>query len=572
MIKNQKRVYVVIVALGMITHKPLDAALAPQRATQEVNADNRAINQLHNYFIANYNQFGGDMKKAYDRYKDLIQAGAPTYSYKGYIHLLYETGNYAHVLQLIPKVDPLFKDTQDVQIIFAKVLEQSGKSNEADTRFIQLNDKFKNNQEIAFQAANSYLRRKEPENAIKVIDTLLNSAQRRPNNFIFYFMKAQIQLQLNNKKDALANVQKSLDLHPRFDKGWLLYAVLTEQEGQLNDAIKGYNTFLELSGGNREIEEHLLKLLFKQKIEKQSNNQLQHLNKKSFDKALMYFDQKQYDTALAEVDACLIEKPEDDDSKLLKIQILAALNRTNEIAITLTRWIIKNPDKQTWFQALHLLVTQEDMPYSKAIEILRTVEKKAPQHLLPVLYLADLYIRSHNQNKSMTYLKKIIALTEDYKVKSKSLYQIALMHYEKGHYKEMEQVLTQAQQINPEYAPTSNLLAYFYASQGENLDEAQKLIEPVVKKYKNNPHYLDTQALIYLKQNRYQEALTLLEKLAKKAPSDYTILVHLSQAQQLAGNAKQALGTIEHAKKYAHTTHEKQECIKLTNQWKIQRT
>lgn len=542
-----------------------------QLRASELEPSNKAVGQLHNYFMANYNQFGGDMKKAYDRYKDLIQSDAPTYSYKGYIHLLYETGNYAHVLQLIPKVDPLFKDTQDIQIIFAKVLEQAGKIQEADARFIQLNDKFKNNQEIAFQAANSYLRRKEPENAIKVIDGLLNSSQRRPNNFIFYFMKAQIQLQLNKKGEALVNVQKSLDLHPRFDKGWLLYAVLTEQEGQLNDAIKGYNTFLELAGSNKEIEEHLLQLLFKQKIEQQSSNKIHLKDKKSFDKALIYFDDKKYNDALAHIDQCLIEKPEADDCKVLKIQILTAMNRTDAITALLKQWITKNPEKQLWYSTLHLLVTQKDLPYSKALDTLHAVESAAPNSTLPVLYLADLYTRAQNYEKALIYLKKSNNISKDTKVRSKILFQIGLNYYESKQYKEMEQVLLESKQLNPGYAPTANLLAYHYATEGKNLNEAMLLIEPVVKKYKNNPHYLDTQALIYLKQNKNNEALALLEKLAQKAPCDYTILVHLSQAQHYSGNAQQALKTIEQAKKYAKTTFEKQECLNLKNQWKTQK-
>src|SRR2546430_2720766 len=84
----------------------------------------------------------------------------------------------------------------------------------ADDRFIRLNDKHKTNPELAFNAANSYLRRKEPENALKVINNYLNNSPRKPTNFLFHFMIAQIQLQLNNKEEALKSVQKSLEMHP----------------------------------------------------------------------------------------------------------------------------------------------------------------------------------------------------------------------------------------------------------------------------------------------------------------------------------------------------------------------
>lgn len=532
---------------------------------------NTAAQNLQNYFIANYHQFGGDMKKAYERYKELIQSEAPAYTYKGYIHLLFDTGNYAHILQLMPKVDSLFKENKDVQVIFAKVLEQAGKSEEADIRFIELNEKFKNDQEVAFQAANSHLRRKEPENALQVIDAMLNSSARKPNNFIFYFMKAQILLQLNKKNEALANVQKSLELHPKFDKGLLLYALLSEQEGQLNDAIKGYSSFLEVSGSNREIEEHLLQLVFKQKIEQQSKNKTLLVNKQCFDKALALFDEKKYEPALAQIDACLKERPDSDESKILKIQILTALKRIDSITALLKQWLIQEPDKKLWYQTLHLL-TQTDIPYTKAIETLHALEKAHPNNKSAELYLADLYIRAQNHEKALTYLHRAAKNARDAAVKSKILFQIGLIDYEAHNYQDMKKNLTQALDLNPHNAPASNLLAYHYASEGKNLKEAQRLIEPVIKKYKNNPHYLDTQALIYLKQQKYADALKLLQRLAQKAPSDYTILVHLGQAQKLSGNTKAALGVLEQAKKYAKTPQETQECLSLLNQWKIQKT
>ena len=52
-------------------------------------------------------------------------------------------------------------------------------------RLIMLNEQNKSNQELAFKVVQMYLERAEPENALKVINNLLNSSPRRPNNFIF---------------------------------------------------------------------------------------------------------------------------------------------------------------------------------------------------------------------------------------------------------------------------------------------------------------------------------------------------------------------------------------------------
>src|SRR5581483_8760388 len=69
---------------------------------------------LHNYFLANYDQFGGKFQQAERRYKDIFDSSAPLYTYKGYIHLLYDTGNFAQILQIIPQLDSFFTKDSDI--------------------------------------------------------------------------------------------------------------------------------------------------------------------------------------------------------------------------------------------------------------------------------------------------------------------------------------------------------------------------------------------------------------------------------------------------------------------------
>lgn len=529
---------------------------------------------LHNYTMAAYYQFAGKMKLSYAFYKQLIEEDAPIYIYNGYIHLLFDTQNYQHILQLIPKLEDLFAQDASLQLIFAQVLEKTGKHDQADEKFIKLNDKFKTNQEIAFSAANSFLRRKEPENAIHVIDKLLNTAPPRPNNFIFYFLKSQIYMQLNDKHEALKNVKKSLDLHPRFDKGLLLHALLNEQVGELEDAIKGYSKFLEVSGGaNREVEQHLLQLIFKQKIQQRDlgkSNSIT-LNKQCFDKALSFFDQKQFEKAIEQIDGCLKEKPSDDESKLLKIQILSAMQQPQKVAQQLKSWILKDPNNSMWYKTTHLL-TQDTISMQQAIDIFKEIEKEQPHNILPVIYLADLHTRMHNEIPALHYQKKALAMTSDNDLKEKILYQMGIIYYDSKNNIGMKEVINQANHINTSFAPLLNLIAYYYVSQYNNTAQAQKLMDLVLKSDNTNPHFLDTQALIYYKQKNYTQALTLLKKIAQIAPYDYTILIHLAQTYYKSGEIKDALSALDKAKQYAKTTSQQQECGQLFKQWKTKKT
>lgn len=517
--------------------------------------------------MANYLQFGGRSKQAYELYKSMLGSQAPVYVYKGYIHLLFDTANYAHVAQLIPQLDPVFQNDPAIQLIFAQVLEKTGKIDQADERYITLNNRFKNNQEIAFNAANSYLRRKEPENALIVIDGLLNCSARKANNFIFHFMKAQIYIQLNKKQDALKSVQKSLDMHPRFDKGWLLLALLHEQENQLNEAIKGYTNFLEVAdGNNKEVEQHLLQLIFKQNIQKNPSTKTT-INKACLDKALRFFEQKQYQKALDNLDECIKQNPKNTQNKLFKIEILSAMNLKSRAADQLETWIDEEPKNTLWYKVVHLL-TQAGLETKKAIDIFESTAKKHPQRVLPCLYLADLYQRIANDKLALKNHHKALALTKNVQLQEKILFQIGFIHYQSKQFKQFKNIIKQAQKRAVSYAPLLNLIAYYYATQENKCDKAQILIARALESDAHNPHFLDTQATIYLKQNENSKALEILEKIAQIVPSDYTIAMHLAQAMHQTGKVERAIEILEAAQAHAKTPHDTQESKLLISQWK----
>lgn len=83
------------------------------------------------------------------------------------------------------------------------------------------------------------------------------------------------------------------------------------------------------------------------------------------------------------------------------------------------------------------------------------------------------------------------------------------------------QQLRRALQLTPADYNLANSLAYTYAELGENLDEAEKLIDVVLKKEPHNASYLDTLAWIYFRQGRNTEALeAMAQTVGASAVSD----------------------------------------------------
>lgn len=516
---------------------------------------------LHRYVWANYQQFKNNFPQAKQSYESLLKHEKSPYVYKGYIHLLQENKSWKDIVDLIPKLDAVFNDDLEIQMIFAQALEQSGKSAECDERLIKINEKNKNNQEIAFATAQSYLRRKEPENSLKVIDNFLNSVPSRPNNFIFYFIKSQIYVQMNQKKQALEAVQKSVELYPKFDKSWLMLAMLEEQEGRIEQAIKGYTNFLQETDEPSEmVEKHLVNLALQHNI---TPKKLERVS--SFEQALICAQKKEHDKALVIVNDCLKMEPENKQYRLFKLDMLATLEKHKDFFDTLKLWILENPTQDLWYKALHL-ATKQTNSYALAIDVLKSVEQKHQKNVLPILYLADLYICIKKEAAALSALKKAHALNVDQQIKTKILYQMALIYYDKRQFKIMKKILLEAQASQTLFLPALNLLAYYYASKENNIDAASLLIEQVLKHDGTNPHYLDTKAFILYKQADYAGAIAILEKIIDQASEDATILRHMAKALYKQGEIHRANALIQQALQIDAPAHEKQKLQKIA-QW-----
>ncbi len=516
---------------------------------------------LQNYMKAIIDYNSGNTQTARERYQSIFNAKGSVYTYKGYVNLLYETRNYKEILSLMPKLEETFKDDPAMQLLFAKTLEQTGKHEKAAQKFVALNAQYPFNSEIAFITAQVYIHKKELENALHIINKFLNNTPRKPNNFIFYYLKAQIFLSLGKKKDAAQAVKVCVELHPHFDKGWLLFATLNEQSGQVQEAIKGYTAFLELSDTpDKTVEQHLLNLIFKQKAveEKRSSFVVQA---SCFEQAMLLFGQKQYNRALKQVNKCLTQTPHDTEVRLLKIQILSSMQKSDAALDTLYAWMVDEPNNNTWFDIFHL-IAHTTQQYPKAIAILEYIEKQRKNELLPILYLADFYTRAHRIKKSIAYHKKALRLTKNIKLKTKLLFHLGTVYYNNQQFYDMKVTLEECQKLGQNFAPMHNLLAYYHATKEKDFVYAQQLINKALAKNPSDPHYLDTQAMIYYKQKNYRRAAALLEKIVQTTPHDYTILLHLGKTYRKLGKEPQAELTFKTAKKYAHNYQEKEQCKK----------
>lgn len=530
----------IIIALGIATN---------------ICATDQSTQNLHSYIMANYFQFGSDLKNAGYWYQQIVPDHHAQYIYLGYVPYLSASKSFSQIVDLIPQLDKSFKNHQELQMHFATALEITGKKDDAFARLIELNDKNKSHQELAFKVVQLYVERHEPENALRVIDNLLNNSARKPNNYIFLFLKSQIYVQLNKKDLALASIQECIQAYPKFDKSWLLYAVLQEHQGKLEEAIKGYTTYLEISPGlNSEIQRHLVTLNFRQKLV------TQHASidsKEDLNSAAQLFENKEFGKALEKVTSYLAKHADDTQARLLKLQILAQLKQFDAALTAIQEWASVVNESELWIKALHLL-TYIGLDIHKAIKTVEALQKKQPNSIPLALYKVDLMLRaSTSSDTTLKALEQALKIITDTSIKTKLVFQKALLEYEHKKWHHAQKTLEDSLAWVEDYPPLHNLLAYIYASKANDLDKAEQYIAKALAQDADNPHFLDTKAVILYHRKNYADAISILEKVATAHPHDFTVHCHLGRCYQKQGNTNLATQLFQKATGLAKNDYEK---------------
>lgn len=512
---------------------------------------------LHRYLWANYNHFSGNLSTAQDWYKTLFSSNCSLYTYKGYLNFLLDTKQHTRIIELIPSLEKKFEHDPEIQLIFVLALEKNNRTTQADDRLITISSRFKTHAEIALRATQTYIRRKELENALLTIKTFLNNSPRRPNNFVFYYLEAQINLQLNRTTPALASITACLDMHPHFDKGWLLQATLNEQRGALQEAITGYGTFLELSGNNPAIEKHLAYLVSQHKKTLTQSP----FNKSYFDQALSLYEKKEYTAALSHVTTYLKQHPNNEQAQLLRLQITAHLNQFDKLLTISSQLMAQQPKNSANIsQALYLLA-YADIPHEKVITLLQKLSQQHPHNYWLPLYAADLCLRNKKTMDAIPLLERALKSSPDQKLNAKIYYQLSLIDYEQADHAKMLAHLEGGYKLDNNQPHINNMLAYYWATAGKDNTKAESFINKALSTEKNNPYFLDTQALILYKQQKYDQAQTILEQLNTSHTA--TSLLHLAKVHYKRNNKKEATQYVQQAASLKNNTHDQKTLHKL---------
>jgi tetratricopeptide (TPR) repeat protein len=165
--------------------------------------------------------------------------------------------------------------------------------------------------------------------------------------------------------------------------------------------------------------------------------------------------------------------------------------------------------------------------FDTAIEQYEKVSKKNPKAVQPLMMVGLLYDMKKEPKKANDYYQKVLDL-------------------------------------NKNFAPAANNLAYNYAQHGGNLDVALGLAQRAREANPNDPGVADTLGWIHYKKGTYATAVALLKESNEKFKGQNpTVLYHLALAHDKTGDEKLAKEALQKALALNQTFPEAAEAKKL---------
>lgn len=202
--------------------------------------------------------------------------------------------------------------------------------------------------------------------------------------------------------------------------------------------------------------------------------------------------------------------------------------------------VVKLAPQVTPAHYLLALIYSAQKKYELAASEYEAVLKKAsddePQNTEVHAYLAQLYYALHKYPLAIEQLHDIIKADPK---NASAYYLLGTVHLELDHRQEAKEALRQVLALDSKHDGALNSLAYMYAEEGVNLDEALRMVQKAIDLAPANGAYFDTLGWVLFKQGLKAEALMALQKAATYL-EDPTIYDHIGDVYQALDEPTQA--------------------------------
>jgi tetratricopeptide (TPR) repeat protein len=384
-----------------------------------------------------------------------------------------------------------------------------------------------------------------------------------PTNLRSHFALARVYEKMQQPKQSERALRAALRIHPG---NLAIYAALARDRRQRGDRpgeVRIYREVLQQHPGHHATLVALSDALIELGKYDEARRTLEAVERKHPDDVrsilrLGYLDleQKRYEAAEARFENVLRRNPDAAEVHYF----LGTLRRESGDATGAIESFERiPPDNERWQDArLQLAALHEKRrDYAAALREAEAVQKRSPSRQLD-LYIASLRSKSGDFDGARAFLEGLLASSPD---DEELLYNLGVLFGETGRHDEALGYMQQVLAKNPQHPGALNYVGYTWADRGENLDQAQEMIERALAARPDDGYIVDSLGWVHFVRARMllrsgpnaagrrelEKAIQVLERAAVLTGGDPVISEHLGDAYLLRADRKRALRHYEEA-------------------------
>jgi tetratricopeptide (TPR) repeat protein len=181
------------------------------------------------------------------------------------------------------------------------------------------------------------------------------------------------------------------------------------------------------------------------------------------------------------------------------------------------------------------------------LHVFEDVSDLLPENPEPPWLVATTYSIRKEFSQSLEFLEEVRFRAEATSTPEQWLgdeywFDVAAALERSGKLEEAEKTFLGVIEKNPEHHTSLNYLAYMWAEQGENLDQALEFVQRAMRLDPDNGSYIDTLGWIYYMQGEFEKAYRQLLRSAELLPDESVVLEHLGDVLMKLGRPVEARG------------------------------
>ena len=411
---------------------------------------------------------------------------------------------------------------------------------EAIAYFQQIYDIDPNQEAGAFHLVLAIIKSGDLDRAVTLLTSML---ERKPEYPVAELMLARIYREKGDFSAAEATLHRIEKREPELDTPSLELGALFESRQDWDRAIGYYRTAVNLNPENIAIRHHLARLYIQQndlssalaefgEILMQVPGDLEARRKIG----LIHLERKEYSDAIQVFKALIESAPELDE---VRFYLGTAYERLGEIVLALPHFEAVSESAEIYNDALmhRAFLLQKLRRLDEATEILEARLTRVDVSPELYLYLVSLYDLQGLDEQGLETMNKI---RERFVDNAEVAYRLGLLYERHRQLATAIAEMRRAIAIDANHVEALNYLAYYYAEQRENLDEALNMAQRALA-LKAEAHILDTLGWVCFVRGDFDNARKFLAQAIEQGGDDPIILEHYGDALRAKKSYKEAV-------------------------------